>query len=301
VKPLRLATRRSPLALIQAELVQKKLRELGRESELVLVETSGDKDTSASLVSLGGRGIFAVEIQTALLRGEADVAVHSAKDLPSITPEGLMLACVPERRDAADVLVGKSLAGLGPGATVATGSPRRAALLLERRPDIRIVELRGNMATRLSKPGTGGIDAVVAAAAALERLAQQELCAERLDTEWFVPQVGQGALALEAREVDNETIAVLSELNDSVAYDCVRAERAFLAELGTGCSIPAGAYATFDDGQISLRGVMIAIDGTRSVRATIVGKNSEEIGKKMAIQLRDTENGSSLPGWESHS
>jgi hydroxymethylbilane synthase len=298
VKSFRLATRRSPLALIQAEFVQKKLLDLGIQSELVLVETSGDKDTTASLASLGGRGVFAVEIQLALLRGDADVAVHSAKDLPSISPEGLSLACVPERRDAADVLVGKSLAGLGPGATVATGSPRRAALLLERRPDLRIVELRGNMATRLAKPGNEGIDAVVAAAAALERLGQEQLSAERLDTQWFVPQVGQGALALEARENDDEALEALASLNDLSAFDCVRAERAFLAELGTGCSIPAGAYAQMSNGQICLSAVMIAIDGTKSVRATMTDSNPEELGKRMAIQLRDTENGASLPGWE---
>ena len=298
MKTFRLATRRSPLALIQAELVQKKLLDLGIQSELVLVETSGDKDTTASLASLGGRGVFAVEIQLALLRGDADIAVHSAKDLPSSSPEGLTLACVPERRDAADVLVGKSLAGLGPGATVATGSPRRAALLLERRPDLRIVELRGNMATRLAKPGSEGIDAVVAAAAALERLGQQQLSSERLDTQWFIPQVGQGALALEARENDDEALEALASLNDLSAFDCVRAERAFLAELGTGCSIPAGANAQMNNGQISLSAVMIAIDGTRSVRATMTHSNPEELGKRMAIQLRDTENGASLPGWE---
>ena len=298
MKSFRLATRRSPLALIQAELVQKKLLDLGIQSELVLVETSGDKDTTASLASLGGRGVFAVEIQLALLRGDADIAVHSAKDLPSSSPEGLTLACVPERRDAADVLVGKSLAGLGPGATVATGSPRRAALLLERRPDLRIVELRGNMATRLAKPGSEGIDAVVAAAAALERLGQQQLSSERLDTQWFIPQVGQGALALEARENDDEALEALASLNDLSAFDCVRAERAFLAELGTGCSIPAGANAQMNNGQISLSAVMIAIDGTKSVRATMTHSNPEELGKRMAIQLRDTENGASLPGWE---
>lgn len=298
MKSFRLATRRSPLALIQAEFVQKKLLDLGIQSELVLVETSGDKDTTASLASLGGRGVFAVEIQLALLRGDADIAVHSAKDLPSISPEGLSLACVPERRDAADVLVGKSLAGLGPGATVATGSPRRAALLLERRPDLRIVELRGNMATRLAKPGSEGIDAVVAAAAALERLGQLQLSSERLDTTWFVPQVGQGALALEARENDDEALEALASLNNLSAFECVRAERAFLAELGTGCSIPAGAYAQMSNGQISLSAVMIAIDGTKSVRAAMTGSNPEELGKRMAIQLRDTENGASLPGWE---
>jgi len=154
------------------------------------------------------------------------------------------------------------------------------------------------MATRLSKPGTEGIDAVVAAAAALERLGQAQLSAERLDTEWFIPQVGQGALALEARDNDQEALEVLASMNDLAAYACVRAERAFLAELGTGCSIPAGAYAVMSNGQISLSAVMIAIDGTKSVRATMSNSNPEELGKQIAVQLRDKENGASLPGWE---
>jgi hydroxymethylbilane synthase len=167
MRVLRLATRRSPLALAQAQFVQERLRRCGVESELVPIVTHGDRDHEAPLEAIGGRGVFAVEVQRAVLDGTADVAVHSAKDLPSATPAGLDLVCVPERRDAADVLVGRSLAGLGPGATVATGSPRRRALLLERRPDLRIVGLRGNMATRLALPGRDGVDAVVAAMAAL--------------------------------------------------------------------------------------------------------------------------------------
>src|SRR5271168_4163992 len=207
---LRLATRRSPLALIQSRYVQQRLAELGVESELVLVETRGDREQDVELATLGGQGVFAVEIQRALLRNEADVAVHSAKDLPSTTPEGLRLVSVPQRLDPADVLVGRSLAGLGPGATVATGSPRRRALLLERRPDLTIVPLRGNMATRLGVARTNGVDAVVAAAAALERMAVSHLVSERLDPAWFVPQVGQGALALEARSDDDDTCSTLA-------------------------------------------------------------------------------------------
>jgi hydroxymethylbilane synthase len=240
---LRLATRRSPLALLQAEFVRALLAAHGVDTELVSMHTSGDRDLSAPLSSLGGQGVFAVEVQRAVIEGRADVAVHSAKDLPSTTLDGLVLASVPERRDPVDVLVGRSLAGLGPGATVATGSPRRRALLLERRPDLRIVELRGNMATRLATPGTNGVDAVVAAAAALERLDKRDLCAERLDPTWFVPQVGQGAIALEARVDDAPTLSLLALINDVSAMTALMAERAFLRELGTGCSIPAGAHA----------------------------------------------------------
>ena len=295
---LRLATRRSPLALLQARLVQSALEGHGVDVELVAMETSGDRSLDAPLSSMGGQGVFAVEVQRAVLEGRADVAVHSAKDLPSAPLDGLLLASVPERRDPVDVLVGRSLAGLGPGATVATGSPRRRALLLERRPDLRIVELRGNMATRLATPGTNGIDAIVAAAAALERLGVAERGAERLDPSWFVPQVGQGALALEARVDDTSTLSLLALINDVHAMTALMAERAFLRELGTGCSIPAGAYASVVEGAVHLHGVMIAIDGSRSVRVALSGARAEELGARLATILRDDMGGSTLPGWD---
>ena len=294
---LRLATRRSPLALIQARLVQDRLRGCGVESQLVEIETSGDQRLDVPLSVLGGEGVFAVEIQRALLRGEADVAVNSAKDLPSQSPDGLMLASAPERLDPSDVLVGRALAGLGPGASVATGSPRRRALLLERRPDLRVVELRGNMATRLAAPGSNGVDAVVAAAAALWRLGESARIAERLDPSWFVPQVGQGALALEARMDDLDTLVLLGQINDENAFACVGAERAFLRELGLGCSIPAGAHATVNNGVISLHGVMIGVDGTKSVRLSLEGTNPEALGWRLATTLRDELGGGALPGW----
>jgi hydroxymethylbilane synthase len=194
---------------------------------------------------------------------------------------------VPERLDASDVLVGRSLAGLGPGATVATGSPRRRALLLERRPDLQIVPLRGNMATRLAKSGTDGVDAIVAARAALERLDELDVVSERLDPTWFIPQVGQGALALEARSDDAATRSTLATINDAVALLCVTAERAFLEELGAGCSIPAGAYAEVGGVSLTLRGVMLEPDGTQSVRAEFTGNDPHELGSRLARHLRD--------------
>ena len=295
--PLRLATRRSPLAQLQARYVQERLLKLDVASELVLVQTSGDVTTSVPLSSLGGRGVFAVEVQRAVLAGEADVAVHSAKDLPSTTPEGLRLACVPQRRDPVDVLVGRSLAGLGPGATVATGSPRRRALLLERRPDLHVVELRGNMATRLAAPGRDGVDAVVAAAAALERLEETSRVAERLDPAWFVPQVGQGSIALETREDDAATMGALAPLNSLDDFEALAGERAFLRELGAGCSVPAGAYATWQSGTLSVSGLMIASDGSRSVRHRVSGRDPLTLGRELARYLRDDLDGASLPGW----
>ncbi len=294
---LRLATRRSPLALHQARYVAQRLAAIGVECELVEVVTDGDQRHDVPLEVLGGQGVFAIEIQRALLEGAADVAVHSAKDLPSATPDGLLLSCVPERRDPADVLVGRSLAGLGPGATVATGSPRRRALLLERRPDLNVVGLRGNMAARLAQAGHDGVDAVVAAAAALERLGEGDLVSERLDPTWFVPQVGQGALALETRADDNASASPLAALNDEGAMTALRAERAFLRELGSGCTIPAGAHAIVSGDEVKLRAVMLAVDGTRSVRAVLVGADPEALGTELARYLHDDLGGADLPGW----
>jgi hydroxymethylbilane synthase len=295
---IRLATRKSPLALVQARYVQGRLMSSGLASELVLVDTAGDRDADVDLATIAGQGVFTVEIQRSLLHGEADVAVHSAKDLPSLTPEGLALVSVPERLDSADVLIGRSLAGLGPGATVATGSPRRRALLLERRPDLQVVALRGNMAKRFAAAGQNGVDAIVAAKAALERLGEERLVSERLDPTWFVPQVGQGALALEARVDDDVTREALLSINDESALREVLAERAFLSELGAGCSIPAGASAESHGETLTLRGVMIAPDGTRSVRAELTSSDPLRLGTDLARLLRDDMGGGALLGWD---
>jgi hydroxymethylbilane synthase len=273
--------------MAQATFVADALTARGFATELVPLETQGDQRLDVTLSSMGGQGVFVAEIQRALLEGRADVAVHSAKDLPSQTPEGLTLAAVPRRADARDVLVGRALAGLGPGATVATGSPRRRALLLERRPDLHIVELRGNMATRLGAVATAGIDAVVAAAAALERLGQSSLAAEYLDPTWFVPQIGQGALALECRADDDDTAAALAHLHDEAAGITLFAERAFLRELGTGCALPVGASARLDGTTVVVSGVIVAPDGARSVRAERSGSDPEVVGAGLAAFLRD--------------
>ncbi len=293
---LRLGTRRSPLAMAQARHVADLLGHAGVDCEIVAVDTSGDRRRDVPLTTLGGQGVFAVEIQRALAAGEVDAAVHSAKDLPSATPSGLVLACVPERRDAADVLVGRSLAALGPGSTVATGSPRRRALLLERRPDLNVVELRGNMATRLARAGDD-VDAIVAAAAALERLGESARVAERLDPTWFVPQVGQGAIAVEAREDDEIARRALAGIDDALAHVALRCERAFLRTLGTGCSVPAGAYATASTEGVRVRGVMLAIDGSGSLREEMTGTDPEDVGATLARVLADDRGGRALAGW----
>jgi hydroxymethylbilane synthase len=274
------------LALTQARTVASLLEAAwpGLSAELVVVETGGDRDRSRPLSEIGGEGIFAKEVQLAVLDGRADAAVHSAKDLPSQTPDGLVLAAVPERRDPADVLVGRTLEGLGPGATVATGSPRRRALLLDLRPDLTLVELRGNMATRLAAPGTNGIDAVVAAAAALERLGQVDLVAQRLDPTRFTPQVGQGAIAVECRDGD-DALAVMAKVDDEVATRCVTAERSFLATLGTGCTMPTGAWCTQSDGMLHLDAVLFDDERHELRRTSVEGGNPEELGRGAARQL----------------
>ena len=291
---LRLATRRSPLALTQATEVARRLNDAGIATEIVEVVTTGDVRTDVPLAIIAGQGVFAAEVQLAVLEGRADVAVHSAKDLPSVTPAGLVIASVPERRDPADVLVGRALAGLGPGATIATGSPRRRAILAERRPDLNFVELRGNMAARLDAASQPGIDAVIAAAAALDRLGWNDRIAERLDPEWFTPQVGQGALALESRLDDVSTRELLATINDEQAALRLTCERAFRAELGAGCSIPAAAYATLDGSHITLRGVMADAEGYRVVRHSAQGTDAQALGRDVARFVRDELGGGSL-------
>ena len=254
---VRLATRSSPLAMHQSQIVARALETAhpGLRTELVEVSTTGDRRSEEPLSVLGGQGIFVKEVQQAVLDGRADVAVHSAKDLPSTSPEGLEIACVPGREDPADALVGRSLAGLGPGATIATGSPRRRALLASLRPDLNFVELRGNMARRIEAAGLDGVDAVVVAVAALSRLGALSQVAERLEPEIFTPQVGQGALAVEAC-VGGEPAALLEAIDDPSSHRCLEAERAFLVGIGAGCLVPAGAWCTEEAGVLTLRSFM---------------------------------------------
>ena len=292
---LRLATRRSPLALAQAHEVARRLELSGVNCEIVEVVTTGDRKNDVPLATIAGQGVFTAEVQHAVLEGRADVAVHSAKDLPSVTPDGLVIACVPERRDPADVLVGRSLAGLGPGATIATGSPRRRALLAQRRPDINFVELRGNMASRLAAVNESGIDAVVAAAAALDRLGWNDKIAERLDPEWFTPQVGQGAIALETLVDAADIHQILASIHDVDAALRLTCERAFLEELGAGCAIPAAAHATLLGDTIQLDGVMASPTGARVIRHRAVGTDAAALGASVAAHIRDELGGGNLP------
>jgi hydroxymethylbilane synthase len=284
--PLRVATRGSALARWQAERV---LQRLGVEGELVIVTTTGDRDAHSPISALGGQGVFVKEVQTAVLDGSADVSVHSAKDLPSTTPPGLILACVPERADPRDALVGRALDDLPTGARVATGSVRRRAQLAHLRPDLTFAELRGNVPTRVARAGEH--DAVVIALAALERL---ELVDERVhpvEPAQLLPQVAQGALAVECRADDEETGALLHTIEEPAARRAVDAERAFLAQLGGGCDVPVGALATIDGDSVALAVMLASLDGRIALRATTRSVDPAEAGRDAARLLLDTYGG----------
>jgi hydroxymethylbilane synthase len=286
--PLRVATRGSELALWQARHVAGLLAAAspGLSVELVPVSTEGDRRLDVPLSEIGGKGVFATEVQAALLDGRADLAVHSAKDLPAVTAEEFVLAAVPERGDARDALVGGTLEELPQGAVVATGSARRRAQLADLRPDLTFAELRGNMATRLSK--AAGFDAIVVAAVALERLGLDGHIDQVLPVDRFVPQVSQGALAVECRAGDARTIEAVALLDHAVSRRAVDTERAFLAELGGDCTLPAGAHAQVaDDGSITLRGVLADRVGGTFLRATQQGDDPVELGTAVARDLRD--------------
>jgi len=239
----------------------------------------GDRVQNRPIHEIGGQGVFTKEVQSAVQRGEADMAVHSAKDLPSgPSPDGLVLACVPERADVRDCLVGATLNTLRTGATVATGSVRRRAQLSALRPDLAFVELRGNMATRLEKVPPGG--AVIAAAAALHRLGLTDRIAQLLEPGLLLPQVAQGALAVECRGDDAEALEQLARIEDPVARRRVDAERSFLARLGGGCDLPVGALAA-DLGGGRLRLVGLLCDRS-PFRAEAEGYDPQALGLAVA-------------------
>lgn len=286
-RPLRVATRRSPLARWQAEHVIEAIQAArpGTEAELVAIDTSADKDLSRSIDELGGKGVFSKEVQNLVLDGRADVAVHSAKDLQALTPEGLTIAAFCPRGTVHDCLVGARLADLPAGATVATGSARRRALVLDLRPDLRVVGLRGNIATRLAR--LADHDAIVMAAVALERLGERPAVVDHLDPETFVPQVGQGALAVECRSDDAATLDLLRAIDHEATNTEVSAERAFLAELGGDCDLPAGAHATLGaDGKLTIRGVLADGPDGRLLRSEIVELPAADPGTTLARRLR---------------
>jgi hydroxymethylbilane synthase len=286
-RALRVATRGSALARWQAERI---VALLARPAELVVVSTLGDRDKASTIHALGGTGVFVKEVQDAVLRGDADVAVHSAKDLPPIAPDGLTFAAVPERADPRDALVGSRLDDLPSGARIGTGSVRRRAQLAALRPDFTFGELRGNIPTRLERASS--FDAIVVAAAALDRLGLAERATERLAPSTLLPQVGQGGLAVECRADDDDALAALTEIDDADAHAEIRAERAFLAQLGGGCSLPCGALARIQaDGSLVLEALLASLDGRIVLRVGAAGSDPEELGLAVARELLDEQGG----------
>jgi hydroxymethylbilane synthase len=300
VGPLRLATRGSPLALRQAELVAEGLARAHPDLvvESVVVRTTGDRRADVPLDRLGGQGAFAKEVQAAVADGRADVAVHSAKDLPSQTPPGLLLAAVPPRADPRDALVGSTLADLPAGAAVATGSARRRAQLANARPDLTFVELRGNMGTRMDRAEDGSVHAVVVAVAALERLGWSGRLTEVLAPSVMLPQVGQGALALECRADDDVAANLLAAVDDPESHRALVAERAFLAAAGGSCAVPVGALAGSDGDGLRLTAMVASGDGRVVLRIERTGSDPESLGREVAEQLLEGCGGRSVEGWE---
>lgn len=291
-KALRAATRKSTLARTQTSSIGELL---GVELEHVVVETAADRRPDTPVWELNDRGVFVKEVQAAVLEGRADIAVHSAKDLPSGTPAGLVIAAIPEREDARDALVGSTLDGIPVGGRVGTGSVRRRAQLAWVRSDLTFGGIRGNIETRLRK--TPEFDAVVVAVAALRRLDRMAAAAEILDVRLMVPQVGQGALAVECRADDQETQERLAAIDHRASRRAVEAERAWLGEMGGGCDRPVGAYATVaedEDGSIHLAAIVASGDGRVVLRHEGDGDDPVELGRRVARYLLDEAGGAWL-------
>jgi hydroxymethylbilane synthase len=289
--PLRIGTRGSPLALWQANHIADRLRPLVGHVELIHVQTEGDRDQAASLAHIGGRGVFTKEIERALLDGRVDVAVHSLKDLPTQPVEGVVLAAVPARGATGDVLAAVHVSrfdDLPAGARVATGSLRRRAQLLHRRPDLQLADIRGNVETRLRKLRDDGYDALVLAQAGLERLGLTGHVTDVLDPAWMLPAVGQGALGLECRSDDSTTRQLLSRLDDPATRSAVEAERALLYHLGGGCQVPLGALARVDGERVTLRAAVLALDGSQRIAGEESGPRGDgaAVGERLAVRLR---------------
>ncbi|MBI3823155.1 MAG: hydroxymethylbilane synthase [Planctomycetes bacterium] len=291
---IRIGTRGSPLALWQARHVTELLRAAAPERavELVEIETVGDQVRDVPLVQLGGEGAFTKAIQQALQAGRVDVAVHSLKDLPTFAVAGLMLAAVPKRGPTGDAFVSKrhrAFADLPSGAVVATSSLRRKDQLLHCRPDLKLIDIRGNVETRLRKLADQDLDATILAQAGLVRLGLADQITEVLDAAWMFPAVGQGALGLECRTDDAATRMILDRLNDMPTRWAVLAERAMLRGLGGGCQVPIGAVTNIAGGVLTLRGVVLPPDGTQRVEAEIAGpmEQAELLGQGLAQQLRE--------------
>jgi hydroxymethylbilane synthase len=299
---VRIATRSSELALRQAKILEAALETRGMASEIVTFRTTGDKRLDEPLSEIGAKGLFTHELEVALAKKKVDCCVHSLKDLPTELPAGLELGAVLEREDPRDVLVvnavtqAEDLAGLPAGSRVGTSSLRRRAQLIAARPDLEVVELRGNVPTRLRKVETGQVHAAILAAAGLIRLGARQRITQYLDPPAWLPAAGQGAIAVEVRDDDDELRRIMSYLNDRKTETAVTAERAFLAALDGGCQVPIGALASEDTGgRLILHGFVSDVHGHDVVRgsAPVDVDSPAQSGRSLAADLR-TRGASSL-------
>jgi hydroxymethylbilane synthase len=284
---LTFATRPSALARWQTARVIQLLQAAhpGLECTEYVITTKGDRVLDRPLPEIGGKGLFTSELEVALLSGKVHAAVHSLKDLPVEATPGIVVAAIPEREAAYDVLVcaeGQTLSSLPEGARVGTCSLRRTAQLLARRPDLTILPLRGNVETRLRKVLSGEYDAIILAQAGLTRLGLQAHISEVFPLEVMLPAPGQGALAVQCRVEDTETLELLAAIHDPLTAAAVGAERAFLSGLGGGCSLPIAAFAEKNNGQIILTGAVISADGKQAIRLSAVDKEPYKLGERLA-------------------
>lgn len=293
MRSLRIATRGSALAMWQARWVAAQLSHNHPDLtiELIEIKTTGDQQTQSSLSQIGGQGVFTKEIQVALLNDRADIAVHSLKDLPTVPIAGLQLAAIPERGPVGEAFISYQhdrFDQLPKGATVATGSPRRRALLLHRRPDLNLIDIRGNIDSRLQKLAQHRWDGMILAEAGLARLGWSSSIKEILDPAWMVPAVGQGALALECRSDDQATADLLQSLHHKPTGIAVSAERAFLAGLAGGCMLPTGALATVTGQQVTLHAVFVDAQGRFRLdeQETALGLDAERLGQRLAQRIQ---------------
>ena len=292
MKILTIATRQSPLALWQAEHIRARLEALHADLkvELVTFVTQGDKILDTPLAKIGGKGLFVKELEAALLDGRADLAVHSMKDVPMALPEGLSLAVICEREDPLDAFVSNTYASfddLPQGAKVGTSSLRRKSQILKARPDLEIIDLRGNVGTRLSKLDAGLYDAIILASAGLKRLGLAERIRHTLPAEVSLPAVGQGALGLECRAADQAVLELILPLLHRETDVCVRAERAFNAYLEGGCQVPIAGHATLIEAQLHIEGRVGSVDGATLLKAKLSGtpEQAVELGEMLAQKL----------------
>lgn len=289
---LRIATRKSPLAMWQAEHVARLLRQAhpGLEVELIGMSTQGDKILDTPLAKIGGKGLFVKELEQGMLEGRADIAVHSMKDVPVELPEGLHLAVIMEREDPRDAFVSNRyhrLDELPEGAVVGTSSLRRQCQLADRRPDLKIAPLRGNVNTRLRKLDDGEFDAIILATAGLKRLGFQQRITSYIETEESLPAIGQGAIGIECRSDDERVNALIRPLHDPETDCCVRAERAMNHRLMGGCQVPIAGFAVMNHDKLFMRGLVGEPDGSRIMRAEISGPtaDAEALGIAVAEDL----------------